>query len=155
MSNYQMVSLLWLVAAFALLVGQVGCGGGGAAAQTVSAEEHAKAEEEANAPRGVKLGDFLTRDFHPISGEKSTLRYSVFGTVATAELEEFERLLINRQHKVRDQITTAARIVPMTDFDDPQLVNFRRRIVLRLRRALPELALQDVYITEFQFTVDK
>ena len=44
-------------------------------------------------------------------------------------------------------------MTPLPLFDEADLKSFRRRIFLRLRRALPELAIDDVYISEFQLTV--
>ena len=48
----------------------------------------------------------------------------------------------------------ATRRVPLVDFDDPELKAFRRRILLRLRRMMPELAIDDIYVSDFQLDVE-
>ena len=59
----------------------------------------------------------------------------------------------NRQHKIRDQVITATRLVPLVEFDQADLASFRRRILLRLRRTLPELKIDDVYVSNFELKV--
>jgi hypothetical protein len=44
-------------------------------------------------------------------------------------------------------------MVPLAYFDEPDLKTFRRRILLRLRRALPALVIDDVYVSDFQLRV--
>jgi hypothetical protein len=43
--------------------------------------------------------------------------------------------------------------VPLAEFDEAELKSFRRRILLRLRRAIPELELKDVFVSEFELKV--
>jgi hypothetical protein len=106
-------------------------------------------------PRGVLLGEFLIKEFHPVEGRKSSLAFTLYATVRNKELAAFKGLLRARQNKIRDQAITAARVVPISDFDDPQLLNLRRRILLRFRRTLPELAIQDIFVTDFNFILEK
>jgi hypothetical protein len=63
------------------------------------------------------------------------------------------KLVDANEHKLRDQVITVTRMTPIIAFDEPQLDSFRRRVKLRLLRALPELAVEDVHISEFQLTV--
>jgi hypothetical protein len=50
-------------------------------------------------------------------------------------------------------VITVSRLIPLAHFDESDLKTFRRRILLRLRRALPELVLVDVYVSDFQLKV--
>lgn len=103
--------------------------------------------------RGVDLGKYQVRTYYPLEGQKSVVAFTLYATVTKDNAAEFERLLKNRRHKVRDQVIVATRLVPLTDFNDSDLTSFRRRILLRLRRMLPELPIQDVYISDFELSV--
>jgi hypothetical protein len=39
--------------------------------------------------------------------------------------------------------------VSIEEYDDPELKKFRRRILLRLRRALPELPIEEIRLSDF------
>lgn len=139
-----------------LLCSATGCGGGRAEADTPPSEkERAAAEALANEPVGVPLGDFLVRDFHPTEGVRSAVSFELYAQVRQADAERFESLLAGRKHKIRSQVITATRVVPLIELDDPDLVTMRRRILTRLRRTLPELPVDDIVITEFSYTLDE
>ena len=125
------------------------------AAGTAAPAQDPAVQEKPDRPRGIRLGEFVVREYHPIRGDKSTASFTIVASVAAADRERFDNLLVHRRHKVRDQIITATRLIPVSDFDDPQLVNVRRRIRLRLGRTLPELAIQDLLVTDFNFTMGK
>ena len=71
------------------------------------------------------------------------------------KLGESQHLLENRLNKMRDQIIVVTRLMPLGDFDDPELKNFRRRILLQLRRILPELSIENVYVSDFNIRVER
>ena len=124
-----------------------------------SAAEHAAAGEvEAGVAsdakiRGVDLGEYKIRAYYPVEAQKSTVRFVLFATVPRERFHETQQLVESRRHKLRDQVITATRMVPLAVFDEPGLESFRRRILMRLRRALPELVIDDVYMSDFQLTV--
>src|SRR6476620_8965733 len=133
-------------------------GVGGALAHETG-EKHTHATEEAapvesdSKTRGIGLGEFRIRAYYPVEAKRSTVEFTLYGIVPTENAGEFERLLQNRAQKVRDQVIVATRLAPLADFDDPELKQFRRRILLRLRRALPELEMDDIYVSDFQLEV--
>ena len=104
--------------------------------------------------RGVDLGTYLVRAYYPVEAQKSVVSFTLYATVEHKDAAEFDRLLESRRHKVRDQVIIATRLVPVADFNDPQLESFRRRILLRLHRTMPELPVQDAYLSHFQFEVE-
>ena len=114
------------------------------------------ADDQADKPgfQGIELGDFLVRTYYPIEAQKSVVTFTLYATVKDEDAAEFERLLENRRQKVRDQTIVATRLVPVADFNDPQLASFRRRILLRLHRTLPDLPIQDAYLTNFEIEVE-
>ena len=64
-----------------------------------------------------------------------------------------ESLVEHHQTKIRDEIITATRLTPLGVFEEPDLTKFRRRIMIHLRRTLPELAVDGLYISDFGLIV--
>jgi hypothetical protein len=127
-----------------------GHGSAGHSAEDVEAE----ADEESDAKiRGVELGEYRIRAYYPVEAQKSTVRFVLFATVSGERYSETRHLVEARRHKLRDQVIITSRQMPLATFDEPELATFRRRILLRLRRALPDLVIDDVYVSEFQLTV--
>jgi hypothetical protein len=93
------------------------------------------------------------RSYYPVDAQKSTVRFTVHVAVASERYAEMQSLVEAHKHKLRDQVITATRMSPLGIYDEAGLESFRRRVYLRLRRALPELLIDDVYISEFQLTV--
>jgi hypothetical protein len=124
----------------------LGSGGGG--------HGHAPAVEATDSSdpiRGIKLGDFLLRDHSPIEGVKTRIGFTLYAAVRKEHAAEFERILHHQQARINDHILTAVRLVPLQAFDEPDLKTFRRRILLRLRRAMPELKIDELFLTDFNF----
>ena len=86
------------------------------------------------APNGLDLGEFRIRAYYPDKSQKSTASFAMYATVTKDKLAESQHLLENRLNKLRDQMIVVTRLMPLADFDDPELKNFRRRILLQLRR---------------------
>jgi hypothetical protein len=101
----------------------------------------------------MDLGEYRIRSYYPVQAQKSIVRFVVYATAPPDRLAEAKQLAANRRHKIRDQIVSATRMMSLAEFDDPDLKRFRRRIVLRLRRALPELPIADLYISNFELHV--
>jgi hypothetical protein len=103
--------------------------------------------------RGIDLGEYRVRAYYPVDAQKSTVRFVLHASVSSERYPEMQRLIDLHTNKLRDQVITATRMSPLAIFDEPGLEIFRRRVFLRLRRALPELTIDDVYVSEFQLTV--
>jgi hypothetical protein len=101
----------------------------------------------------VELGEYRVRANYPVEAQKSTVKFVLFGVVPSEQFDEAQRLMEAHEHRVRDHVITVTRMTPLILFDEPGLASFRRRILLRLRRALPELPIEDVYVSDFQLTV--
>jgi hypothetical protein len=103
--------------------------------------------------RGISLGEYSVRAYYPVDAQKSTVRFVLHVAVASEHYDEMDRLVEAHKYKLRDQVIIVTRMSPLVVFDEPNLESFRRRIFVRLRRALPQLAIDDVYVSEFQLTV--
>jgi len=130
-----------------------GSGGGGGHGSAAADDEDVVSAESADGTRAVKLGDFSIRIYHSVSSRKDTVAFILQARIDQESFETFERLYPHHKIKVRDQVIVATRLVPIEDYDDPELKKFRRRIYLRLRRAIPELPIGDVYISDFSLSV--
>ena len=124
-------------------------------------ESHAKAAPEASedatksGSNGMQLGEFRIRAYYPAESQKSTASFSLYATVDKDKLSESQHLLENRLHKLRDQVIVVTRMFPLADFNDPDLKGFRRRILMQLRRTLPELSIENVFVSDFALTVER
>jgi hypothetical protein len=117
-------------------------------------DEQAVTEDASGAKtRGIELGEFRIRAYYPVQAQKSIVRFVLFAKVSGERYSDTYRMVRNRQHKIQDQVITATRMVPLVEFDQPDLASFRRRILLRLRRTLPELEIDDVYVSNFELKV--
>jgi hypothetical protein len=127
--------------------------GHGAASHEEAEAEPELDEASAAKTRGIEIGEFRIRAYYPVQAQKSMVRFVLFVTVPGERYADTKRLVQNRQHKIRDQVITATRLVPLVEFDQTDLASFRRRILLRLRRTLPELKIDDVYVSNFELKV--
>lgn len=124
-----------------------GGGGHGAAEEEV-------AVESTTGFRGVELGEFSIRTIRTVPARRHQVSFVLFATIKSEHYKEFDKLYRQRTNKVRDQVIAATRLVPIEDYDDPELTRFRRRILLRLRRTLPELAIDNVFVSDFHLSID-
>jgi hypothetical protein len=133
------------------------CGAAEASGHGAHAQPDSEDEVAVDVPgvtiRGVDLGEYRVRANYPVEAQKSTVTFVLHAAVPSENFAEARRLVESRRHRVRDQVITATRMTPLALLDEPGLTSFRRRILLRLRRALPELPIDDVYVSDFQLTV--
>ncbi len=108
--------------------------------------------ESASGFRGIKLGEFKIRMSHTVSSRQDGVSFILYATVKNDDFKASAELFENRKIKIRDQVVIATRLVPIEDYDDPELVKFRRRLVLRLRRTIPELPIDNVYVSDFSLS---
>jgi hypothetical protein len=123
-------------------------------------EEHAPAakmplpESAAFSTRGIELGEFRIRAYYPLEGQKCKVSFTLYAIVDKKQFAESEELFAHRQQKLRDQVIIATRLAPLVVYDDAELKSFRKRILLRVRRAMPELSIDDVYVSDFNLAVE-
>jgi hypothetical protein len=130
-----------------------GHGGEKPPAESAEADESDDvSEESATGTRAIKLGEFSIRVFHGASSRKDTVSFILHATVGKDEYPTFVRFYSHHKNKVRDQVIVATRLVPIDDYDDPELKKFRRRILLRIRRAMPELPIEEIYLSDFSLS---
>ncbi|MGD9634395.1 MAG: hypothetical protein AB7G28_22270 [Pirellulales bacterium] len=128
-------------------------GGGDSHGKAEAAEEETISAASSDGTRAVKLGEFSIRIYHSASSRKDTVTFILQARISKDSFEAFECIYPQHKIKVRDQVIVATRLVPIEDYDDPELKKFRRRVYLRLRRTIPELPIDDVYLSDFTLSV--
>ncbi len=103
--------------------------------------------------RGIKLGEFKIRSDYPAEAQKSTVRFVLYAAVKEDRQADMERVVSHHQEKLRDEIITTTRLTPLGMFEESDLKAFRRRIFIRLHRTVPELVIDDLYISDFGLIV--
>ena len=143
-----------LAALVAVLTVRSASGGHAHADEPATAEANVHAESEPEkAFHGVSLGEYRIRSYHQVDAQKSTVRFTLFASAKGERLSEVERVVEEHRQKLRDQVIMATRLAPLSVFQEPDLATFRRRILVRLRRAIPELAVEDLYVSEFDLAI--
>jgi hypothetical protein len=130
----------------------------GQSAEPVVAEANASAESSAKASsgkaiHGVSLGDYRIRSYYQVDAQKGTVRFSLFATVKDEHFGQMQRLVEEHRQKIRDQVIMATRLAPLTVFQEPDLATFRRRLLVRLRRAIADFTAEDLCLSEFDVTI--
>jgi len=129
----------------------VACAGGGGGHGKAAADEAHRADGAKAG--GVELGDYYIRSHYPVEAQKIVIRFVLYAAVPSERFREVQQVVESHRHKLRDLVITVARLTPQPYFDEPELKSFRRLLLMRLRRALPELKIDDVYVTDFQLVV--
>lgn len=111
-------------------------------------------ESEPLEPVGFDLGNYYIKSFNEVEGTKTRLSFTLHAAVDGERADAFEKLLATREQRVRDQVIISCRLCEASDFLDPELKMFRRRIQVRLHRAVPELLIDEVYLSDFRYTVE-
>jgi hypothetical protein len=130
----------------------------GHAAKPSAAEssDHGESAAEAESGRtihGVSLGDYRIRSHYHVDAQKSVVRFSLFATIKKEHFSEANHVIDEHRQKLRDLVIMATRLAPLAVFQEPDLASFRRRVLVRLRRAIPELTIEDLYVTEFDLAI--
>ncbi len=110
------------------------------------------AEEEG--PLGVFLGEYFIRDIHESENAKTRLSFSLYAAVDPQQEKAFVAVLARHQSRVHDLVLTAIRLSDNHDFQEPSLERLKWRMLLRLRRGLPQLKIEHLHFRRFVFFID-
>lgn len=120
-----------------------------------AANDEPEAEAEEPVIEGVLLGRFYIRDIYGAEGAKVRMSFALYAAVTDEAASDFRAILSRTEARVKDEVLTAVRMSRLRDFQEPELERFRRRILMRLRRTAPRLAIERLLIGEFEFFVDQ
>ena len=102
---------------------------------------------------GIEMGEFSIRSDYPAEAQKSTIRFTLYAAVKSDRLASTNRIVDEHRQKLRDEVITATRLTPLGVFEEPDLKTFRRRILIRLRRTIPEFVVEELYVSDFGLLV--
>lgn len=111
--------------------------------------ESATPDHSDAASNGIRLGEFKVRTDYPVEAQKCTVRFVLYASANEKDRDAKRHLAAQHEQKIRDVVIVATRLAPLHVFQEPDLAKFRRRILIRLRRYLPDLAIENVYISDF------
>jgi flagellar FliL protein len=130
----------------------------GAAMQTsAEAKSHktadAKSPEESQPAEQteVDLGEFCVTSFQATSNSTLRIDFHLFGTVKADSQKEFQRLMEENKHRLREQVLVTVRSADITDLTDAGLGLMKRKILDRANRTLGKPLLQTVVVSDFSF----
>lgn len=126
-------------------------------AQTLATPEKPDTEsEDQQQPElvGFELGDFMIKDYRPLRSEKIRILFTLHASTTEQDAKRFMRKLERNRMRVRDQVITAMRLADPTEFEDPDLRLIRRRLHLRLGRAVPDLPIEEIYFSDFRYLIE-
>jgi hypothetical protein len=159
MKSHSLLSAAVKIAAVGIaLAVRTASGAHGAAADAHAAEPAERAEASADAEaskaiHGISLGDYRIRSYYQVAAQKSTVSFSLYATVKDEHYAGMQRLVEEHRQKLRDQIILATRLAPLSVFQEPDLITFRRRLLVRLRRVIPDFTIEDLYLSEFDLVI--
>ncbi len=116
--------------------------------------QQAVPESSAFENRGIELGEFRIRVYYPAEAQKSKVAFRLHAIVDKERFSESQELFEHRKQKLRDQVIVTTRLIPIVEFEEAELKSFRKRVLLRIRRAMPELSIEDVYVSDFNLAVE-
>jgi hypothetical protein len=123
-------------------------------AEQGEAKAETKIETDPSRPiNGVSLGEYRIRSYYQVDAQKSTVRFTLYATVKGEHVRDVEALVEEHRQKLRDQVIMATRQSPLAVFQEPDLATFRRRVLVRLRRAVPDLTIEDLYVSDFDLVI--
>lgn len=118
--------------------------------------KHGK-ENEHTPPSATKhrvereLGQFSVTTFHPTANTTMRIDFRLYGTIDTAEAEEFDVALEQNQHRIRDQVIVTIRSCELVDLTDAGLGLIKRRILEKTNQALGRPFLKGVVFSDFSY----
>jgi flagellar basal body-associated protein FliL len=135
-------ALIAALAIFTLAASASASGGGGHAAP---------ATEEGPAIKAVSLGQYLISDLRAVEGAKLRVSFELYLDADDEHSHELRELVSAYKHRIRSEVITAIRTCEQAEFEEPDLDRMRSRIIVRLKRALPELPIEKLFVGAFQY----
>ena len=113
-------------------------------------EEEGKEDEKPTIEVDMKQYDVTA--FQPTSNTTLRINFHLFGIVYFEDQVEFEKLMAENQHRIREQILITVRSSEVTDLTDAGLGLIKRKILEKTNRALGKPLVQKVIFSDFAFS---
>lgn len=145
---------------FALLLGSIVTMGARPASAVTNTGKASQSSDESKGTAeneeslGILLGEYFIRDIHESENAKTRLSFSLYAAVKSEDEKAFAATLARHQGRVHDLVLTAIRLSDNHDFQEPSLDRLKWRMLLRLRRGLPQLKIEHLHFRRFVFFID-
>ena len=121
------------------------------ASPAIAGGTSAPAAGKAPVVRAVSVGEYMISDLRAAEGAKLRISFELYIDADDEHLDELHAMVGDYRHRIRSEVIVAIRTSEQTDFEEPGLDRMRRRILARLKRALPELPIDKLYVGAFQY----
>ncbi len=118
------------------------------AADTATQEQE---QAESLPIKTVLIGQFFMRDLRVTEDAKVRLSFTLHAKIDPEHARVAERLVESHKHRLRNEVITAVRTCEQNEFQEPDLTRFRCRIQARLRRAMPQLPIEQLLVGEYEY----
>jgi hypothetical protein len=136
-----------------MLLAAIALTAGAPAAHASAAPAPAEEEGGDSATGSARVGRFDIRDHRPVEGVKLRLGFTLYVEAEESKAAALKSRVKSYEHRLRQEVITVVRTTDPADFQEPELERFRRRLVMRLRRTMPELGIVRVLLGEFEYLV--
>lgn len=120
-----------------------------AAAESNLAEK--EAEESDKQEVEIDMGEYRITSYQPATDTTFRVNFHLFITVVTEEKEEFEKLKVANDARLREQVNVIIRAAEISDLTDPTLSLIKRRILDKINRILGKPLVKGVFFSDMLF----
>lgn len=146
-----MVATVFLLA-IAFSAGAV-CAKENRAGMPLAASDTDSLQQDDASTKVFSLGNFYIRQLKPTRNETISVYFALYLVLPDGSSLAAEKQLEKWTHRLRDQVLTSVRLAETKDFTEPKLERLRRLILLRINRILKSMQIEDMYITQFEFSL--
>ena len=122
-----------------------------AEAKTSKTAKAAAEEKEANTETEVDLGEYCVTAFQSASNTTLRIDFHLYGIVKLESQKEFQKLMDDNKHRLREQVLMTVRAADIADLTDAGLGAMKRKIFERANRTLGKPLLLSVVVSDFSF----
>ena len=110
----------------------------------------ANEEKPSLPPQEIAIGEYAFRAYDPASNTQTRFDFALAGLVKPEELEGLEVELEKKKIRIRDRVMIVSRESTIEELEDPDLVMFRRRLLMEMNRLIDDGQLSDIYVSHFR-----
>lgn len=100
--------------------------------------------------REITIGDYSFRAYDPAANTQTRFDFSLAGLVDPKSLTGLENELKKKEFRVRDRVMIVSRESTIEELEDPDLVMFRRRLLMELNRLIDDGQMTEIYVSNFR-----
>ncbi|QDU73937.1 hypothetical protein Pan97_09370 [Bremerella volcania] len=107
-------------------------------------------EKPALPPQEIAIGDYAFRAYDPAANTQTRFDFSLAGLVEPNDLAGLQAELEKKKIRIRDRVMIVSRESTIEELEDPDLIMFRRRLLMEMNRLIEDGQLSDIYVSHFR-----